>query len=201
VTVVVPDFLWNDGWWDVDVLEECHWGAKTAILDIEAKVAGAVVGVRNGAVDGCFVVEHGDGWGAGVAWAVEVVAGGCQANWMCFGPLEVDVTDEVCMGDFATPGDMGQFDEESVPWIWVAAGRVMPKPLERSPPHLLARPRSQMLASGPRGALFSGCGWSGGQSGNMLLAGCSLGKGAGCMMGGTAGASTAWTGWGMVEHW
>jgi hypothetical protein len=113
VTGVVPDFLWNDRWWDVDVLKECHRGAKTAILDIEAKVAGAVVGVRNGAVDGCFVVEHGDGWGAGVAWAVEVVAGGCQANWMCFGPLEVDVTDEVCMGDFATPGDLGQFDEES----------------------------------------------------------------------------------------
>ena len=50
-TVIVPDLLRNDGGSDAYVLEVCHGCAEVESFDVEAKVAGAVFGIENGAVD------------------------------------------------------------------------------------------------------------------------------------------------------
>jgi hypothetical protein len=50
VARVVPDFLWDDRLQDTDVLVVGHGGAKEIVLDVEAKVAGTVFGIRDGAV-------------------------------------------------------------------------------------------------------------------------------------------------------
>jgi hypothetical protein len=58
-----PDFLWNDRQGDADVLEVLHWNAEVIVLfDVDAKVTGAVSGVRDGTIDVDFGVEHGDSW-------------------------------------------------------------------------------------------------------------------------------------------
>jgi hypothetical protein len=49
--VIVPDLLWNDGGSSAYVLEVCHGYAKVDIFVVEAKVAGAIFGIGNGAVD------------------------------------------------------------------------------------------------------------------------------------------------------
>ena len=51
VTVIIPDLLRNDGGLDAYVLEVCHGCAEVKIFDVEAKIAGIVSGIRNGAVD------------------------------------------------------------------------------------------------------------------------------------------------------
>ena len=70
---VVPDLLGDDGLGDAHVLKIGHGGAEKVVFDIETEVAGAVFGIRNGAVDMELGVEHRDGWGAGIAWVVELV--------------------------------------------------------------------------------------------------------------------------------
>ena len=49
--VIVPDLLRNDGGSGAYVLVVCHGCAEVEIFDVEAKAAGAVFGIRNGAVD------------------------------------------------------------------------------------------------------------------------------------------------------
>ena len=49
--MIVSDLLRNDGGSDAYVLEVCHGCAEVEMFDVEAKVAGAVSGIGNSAVD------------------------------------------------------------------------------------------------------------------------------------------------------
>ena len=51
VAVIVSDFFRNDGWADSYVLEVRHGSSEVEVLDVEAKVAGSVFGIRNCNVD------------------------------------------------------------------------------------------------------------------------------------------------------
>ena len=88
------------------------WGCQDRVLDVEAKVPGAFFGMGNGAVDACLGIEHGDGWEAGIARAVEFVSTCCHLDSVSFGFLWADVADEVSTGDFATLGDLRLIDEK-----------------------------------------------------------------------------------------
>ena len=109
---VVPCFLWDDGVGDADVLEASHRRAEVVVLDVEAKVAGAVFGIGSGAVAVYFGVEHGDGGRAGVAGVIEFVTTGCHADAMGLGFLKSHVADEIGIRDFAVSQCLGFLDEE-----------------------------------------------------------------------------------------
>jgi hypothetical protein len=115
--------LGNDVWADAHALEAVHGGAEAAVLDIEAEVAGAAAGVRNGAVDMDLGVEHGDGGRTGIAWVIEFVAACCHAHAMVFGFLGTDDADEVGAGCFATGWDLGLANEEDGAGVFDALGK------------------------------------------------------------------------------
>jgi hypothetical protein len=112
VAVIVPDFLWNDGRLDTHVLEIGHGGSEEIVFDVETKVTGAVFGVRNCAVEVEFGVEHGDGWGAGIAGIVEFVTAGGHADAMGLFFLWTNITDKVGVSNFTVPRDGGFGNEE-----------------------------------------------------------------------------------------
>jgi hypothetical protein len=98
VTGVVPDFGWDYGGGNAKVLEISHWGAEKIIFYVEAEVAGAGVGVGNGAIDVDFCIKHGDGGRAGVAGVVQFVTTGSHSNAVSFGFHGSDAADEVGIG-------------------------------------------------------------------------------------------------------
>jgi hypothetical protein len=120
---VVPHFLWDNGWADLDVLVVAHGGAKVVIFYVKPEVAGAFAGIGDGAIDVDLGVEHGDGGGARIAGVIKFVAAGCHADSMGFFLLRTDGADEVCVGHFATVWDLGLVDEENGAGAGDAFGR------------------------------------------------------------------------------
>jgi hypothetical protein len=107
VTLFIPYFLGDDRAMDADVLEVSHRGPGVEILDVKAKVTGAIGGIRNGAADVDFGVKH--GYAAGelaLQGVVKFVTASCHAYTMCFCLLRADVADEVGVGDFAVLGNL-----------------------------------------------------------------------------------------------
>ena len=202
VAWIVPYFLGNVGWVDSHILEVLHGGAEIVVLDVEAEVASAFLGVGNGAVDVDLCVEHGDSWGAGVAGVVEFVATGCHAYAVGFGFLEADVTDKVGVGNFSPAGDLGLLDEENGAGALDAfLGRAIaadsegedaaPFVGEASGPGFCIVAEEQLF----EGALFAGGGWSGGESSDVMCVARGdggLGQGARCKTAAKSEAATAW---------
>ena len=58
---IVPDFLGDAPRLDARALTAIHGGAKTAVADVKAEMAGAFIGVGHCAVDMDFGIQHGDG--------------------------------------------------------------------------------------------------------------------------------------------
>jgi hypothetical protein len=54
----MPDFLRDDQLRDMDVLVVDQGGAKDIVFDVEAKVAGTMFGIRDGAVNVNLYIKH-----------------------------------------------------------------------------------------------------------------------------------------------
>jgi hypothetical protein len=67
---------------DTDVLEILHWCTKIKVFDVDSKIAGAFVGIGDGAVDVQLGVKHGDGGRTGVARVDKLVSSGGHADAM-----------------------------------------------------------------------------------------------------------------------
>ena len=108
VVWIIPNLLGDAPSLDPHALAAVHGGAtKMIVADVEAKVAGAVVGVRSGAVDMDFGIEHhGDGRGAWIAWVFELVSACCHADSVRLGFLIADAADVVCAGCFSAGWDL-----------------------------------------------------------------------------------------------
>ena len=94
------------------VLAVVHGRAEIIVRDVEAKVAGTFVGIRNSAVDVDLCVQHGNGGRAGVTVVIETVAACSYASTIGFRLLRPDCADEVGIGDITVEWDLGLFDEE-----------------------------------------------------------------------------------------
>ena len=58
VTGIIPHFLGNHLWEDVDVLEVLHGRAKVEVFDVDAKVAGTFLGIGDDAIYVEFGINH-----------------------------------------------------------------------------------------------------------------------------------------------
>ena len=70
VAWIIPHFLGNHLWEDVDVLEVLHGRAKVEVFDVDAEKAGTFVGVRDGSIYVDLGIEHAHGRRAGIAGLV-----------------------------------------------------------------------------------------------------------------------------------
>ena len=87
------------------VLEVGHQVVYVVVYDVGGHVAGPFAGVGDERFEMDLEVQQAGFWVDGVAVVDKLVAADCQANAMCFGLGQLNVTDEVGARGFFTLGD------------------------------------------------------------------------------------------------
>ena len=70
VAWIIPHFLGGHLWEDADVLLVFHGRAKVEVFDVNAKVSGTFVGIRDGAIYVEIDIEHTHGGRSGISRVV-----------------------------------------------------------------------------------------------------------------------------------
>ena len=97
---------------DLHVLEDDHVGNEKEVFQVAGAIAGAEVGVGDGAVEVQFGVGKTDGGRTNILVRIEAVAANSHADAVEFGFTRAHGAHEICIGNLAASWDLMREDED-----------------------------------------------------------------------------------------